>query len=321
MRQMRTRRMSGKHIVITCLVFALIVLGLSGVIKKYPELLHNQLDDLVSIPAMGLGGRAGAESDPLGLASVNAMLVRLSDHEVLMEKNADQTVYPASLTKIMTAIVALEQIEDDSVSVVFSQDMFAMLNKANAALAGFLPGEEVRAIDLLYGLLLPSGAECAVGLAEYVSGTEEDFVQLMNDKAEELGMADSHFTNTIGLHDKRHYTTVKDLSTLLSYALENERFREIFTTARYSTRPTNLHPDGITFYSTMFQSIADPSIEGGVIMGGKTGYTGQAGLCLASLAEKDGQEYILITAGADGNHYTEQFNIRDAFKVYNSQLG
>lgn len=251
------------------------------------------------------------------LHSPNAILVRLDSHKVLMEKNSGQKIYPASLTKIMTTIVAIEQLDDLQENIKLSDSMFRELYKADASMAGFLPNEEVRAIDLLYGLMLPSGAECCIGLAEHIAGSEKSFVGLMNKKANRLGMDSTHFTNTTGLHDDNHYTTVKDLSILLSYALQNKTFKEIFTSSRYSTAPTNRHPGGITFQSTMFKNIENPTIEGGKILGGKTGYTSKAGLCLASLAQKNGREYILVTAGAVGDHESEQFNIDDAFAVYN----
>lgn len=250
------------------------------------------------------------------LHSHNAILLRLDNHKVLMEKNSDQKIYPASLTKIMTAVVAIEQLNDLQDNIQLPNSMFQELYKADASMAGFLPGEEVRASDLLYGVMLPSGAECCIGLAEHIAGSESGFVALMNKKADSLKMNNTHFTNTTGLHDDNHYTTVKDLSVLLSYTLKNKTFKEIFTSSRYSTAPTNKHPGGITFKSTLFKNLESPVFEGGSILGGKTGYTVKAGLCLASLAEKNGRDYILVTAGARGDHESEQYNIEDAYAVY-----
>ncbi|SHJ34459.1 D-alanyl-D-alanine carboxypeptidase family protein [Lutispora thermophila] len=253
-----------------------------------------------------------------GLHSPNAILIHLKDHAVIMEKKSEERIYPASLTKMMTVIVAIENLHDINEKVELTNFMFQGLYEANASMAGFQPGEQVRAIDLLYGVMLPSGAECCIAIAEHIAGSERNFVKLMNQKAEELGMKNTHFENTTGLHNEKHYTTVKDLAVLLSYALKNDTFREIFTTFRYSTPPTNRHPDGITFYSTMYERLGDQNIINGEILGGKTGYTDKAGLCLASLAKVDKQEYILITAGAKGNHHSEQYNITDALTVYNS---
>lgn len=253
------------------------------------------------------------------LHSPYAILIRLNDG-VVVERNSEEVVYPASLTKIMTAVVALESLPDLQKEIILTNEMFEGLYEANASMAGFQPGEKVRAIDLLYGVLLPSGAEACRALASEIAGSEQDFVSLMNQKAAELGMSNTHFTNATGLHQKSHYTTVKDIAVLLCYALQNDTFREIFTSSRHSTPPTNIHPDGITFYSTLFKELDHPQVNGGEIMGGKTGYTDKAGLCLASLARVDGQEYILVTAGAKGDH-TEQHNITDALMVYNSLAG
>lgn len=174
--------------------------------------------------------------------------------------------------------------------------------------------------DLLYGILLPSGAECCMAFADRIAGSEEAFVDMMNEKATEIGMSNTHFCNATGLHNPDHYSTVKDISILLKYALQYEDFRQAFSSSRYSTRPTNQHPDGFTFRSTMFKYMDSTEVVGGEIIGGKTGYTEEAGLCLASLAEVDGKEYILVTAKANGTHQTEQFHILDAINVY-SQIG
>lgn len=254
--------------------------------------------------------------NPDRLRSPCAILVCLDDHAVLMQKNSNQKIYPASLTKMMTAVVAIESLPDLQKQVELPASIFRPLYREDASMAGFLPGEKVRAVDLLYGALLPSGAECCMGLADSISGSEEKFVQKMNQKAKELGMDRTHFTNPTGLQDPDHYTTVKDLSVLLSYALQNKLFRQIFTSPRHSTSSTNKHPHGITFQSTLFRHLKSPAIPGGVILGGKTGYTDQAGLCLASLSQKGGKEYILVTAGAKGDHKSEQYDIDDARKVY-----
>lgn len=254
------------------------------------------------------------------LNSGNAILFSLKDHTILMKKNAEEKIYPASLTKMMTAIVAIENLSDLEMEVKLTQSTFEGLYEENASMAGFKAGEQVRAIDLLYGMLLPSGAESCIGIADEIAGSEETFVEMMNQMAVDIGMENTHFENTTGLHDENHYTTVKDQAILLTYALENDTFREIFTSPRHTTQPTNKHLFGITFNSTMFEKIKlnNKSIKGGKMLGGKTGYTNRAGLCLASLAKVGDQEYILITAGAKGDLYSEQYNITDALAVYNS---
>jgi len=254
------------------------------------------------------------------LHSAHMILLDLDAHKIICQKASNEKTYPASLTKIMTAIVAIENISDLQQNIILPKSLFDDLYKENASMAGFLPNEEVKAIDLLYGTILPSGAEAAGGLANYVSGSETDFVKLMNEKSKKLGMKNTNFINVSGLHDPNHYTTVKDLAILLEYALKNKTFSKIFTSKMHSTSPSNIHPDGITFHSTMFQKIKGSEFKEDIIIGGKTGYTSEAGLCLASLAKKDGKQYILVTTGAEGSYATKQYNIDDAFSIYSKYL-
>lgn len=249
-----------------------------------------------------------------------AVLTDASTGEVLAEKAGRERIYPASMTKIMTALLAIEYTENLDQTVTVPEEIFPALYAGDASMAGFQPGEEASLRDLLYGILLPSGAECCQTFAMRISGSEEAFAGLMNQRAEELGMDGTHFCNSTGLHEEEHYTTAADMAVLLRYALNNPVFREVFTSASHTVGPTNLHPQGFTFTSTMFSQMDSPMVNGGEILGGKTGYTEQAGQCLASLAEINGQDYILVTAKADGNHETSQFHILDAQDVYN-QIG
>ena len=283
------------------------------------HIFEKEYDDITSLySSLKITPDPSVSISPNKLNSPNAILIRLKDHTILMHKNSEGKIYPASLTKMMTAIVAIENLPDLKEEIKLTNSTFQGLYEADASMAGFQQGEQVKAIDLLYGVMLPSGAECSIGLTDQIAGSEQNFVNIMNQKAADLGMKNTHFENATGLHDKNHYTTVKDLAILLSYALQNDTFREIFTSSRHSTPPTNKHPRGITFYSTMFEDLSNQNIIGGEILGGKTGYTDEAGLCLASLAKVGKQEYILISAGAKGDHDSEQYNITDALAVYNS---
>lgn len=254
--------------------------------------------------------------DDYDLYSKAAVLMD-KDENVIYSFNEDERIYPASLTKIMTAIVAIENIDDFDATVSVPGDIFDYINAEQASTAGFSAYETVSYNDLLHGTLLSSGAECSLTLAVYIGGSEDFFVDMMNDKAKEIGMENTHFTNACGLHSYEHYSTASDIALLLNYALKNDVFRRIFTTSEYYTT-TDIHPDGITLKSTMFMQMDSSYFDGGEILGGKTGYTSEAGLCLASLAEIDGEEYTLVTAGADGSYATESFNIYDAFTVYNA---
>lgn len=254
--------------------------------------------------------------DLSGINSPNAILIQAKGGKAIGEINSDEKIYPASLTKIMTTIVAIDELDSLDKEITLPAEIFPDLYARDATQAGFQPEETIRAIDLLYGVMLPSGAECCLALADCISGSEEAFVELMNKKAEKIGMENTHFCDTTGLHDPEHYSTVKDLAVLLKYALRNDTFREIVESPWHSTPGTNIHPDGITYYSTMFKSLPDASVTGGKILGGKTGFTDEAGLCLASFAEIEGREYILVTAGAPGNTGAA-LHVQDAVTIYN----
>lgn len=235
---------------------------------------------------------------------------------MLAEKDADSTIYPASMTKMMTALLAIEANPDLDTPVTLPEEIFPALQAQNASLAGFQPRETATVRDLLYGAMLPSGAECCEALAREVSGSEEAFVVRMNQKAAELGMTGTHFCNPTGLHDPEHVSTVRDMARLTEAALQNETFRKLFTTERYTVPATNCHPQGFTMHSTLLSQLDGTELHSGRILGGKTGYTGEAGLCLASLAEVKGREYILVTAEAGGDHSTAPYHIEDAVTVY-----
>lgn len=256
------------------------------------------------------------ELDVGGVNSSHVVLMSANGGKVIGEINGEEQIYPASLTKIMTVIVAIEELDDLEEKIMLDADIFPELYAGDATQAGFQAGEAVRAIDLLYGAILPSGAECCIGLADEIAGSEDAFVELMNKKAQKIGMENTHFCDTTGLHDPNHYSTAYDMAVLLKYAIRNDTFREIIETSRHSTGVTNVHPDGITYYSTLFKNLNDPTVTGGKILGGKTGYTNEAGLCLASFAEIEGREYILVTAGAPGDT-GEPLHVQDAVTIYN----
>lgn len=254
--------------------------------------------------------------DLSGIYSDSGIVVRLSDGKVITGFQEEERIYPASLTKMMTCLIGIELIEDRSEEVILEKEIFRPLYEEGASMAGFLPGETVAAEDLLYGIILPSGGECSVQIARHTAGSEEAFVELMNEKASELGMENTHFTNVTGLHDEDHYTTVEDMAALLRYALKDRTFRTIFCTEKYTASPTEEHPEGLTFQSSMFRLREDWKVPGGEVRGGKTGFTDQSGLCLASLAHVDNRDYIIVTAKADGNHQTEPYHVLDALNLY-----
>ncbi len=244
-------------------------------------------------------------------ASKNAILVSTDSGRVITEKNSRERIYPASMTKIMTLIVAAEHYDSLHSTFTMSYKITDPLYQQGATVMGLLSGETVPKIDLMYGVVLPSGADATIALAHMVVGrtdnadsmSNEDaealFAELMNKKAEELGLVDTHFTNTSGLHDEDHYTTAHDMAVILDYAMKDELCRKILTTRTYTTTPTKQHPEGITMRSTMFDKVKANEVDRVEILGGKTGYTYQAGHCLASIARKGEATYIVVTAGGE----------------------
>lgn len=242
------------------------------------------------------------------LYSEHAILIRREDGAVLFSRGAEERAYPASLTKVMTALVALEHMApQESMTArihyllpgyTVPKSIFSELYQQSASLAGFQPGERVSGRDLIAGVLLPSGGDASLTLALELAGSEEQFVAWMNERAAELGMTGTHFTNVCGLHDEQHYSTARDMAILLDTALENEEFREIFLLREYHVVATDQRPEGFQMESTLKKGLTTDLFSGGKILGGKTGTTTPAGQCLASLAEKNGREYILVTTGA-----------------------
>lgn len=247
-------------------------------------------------------------AQPGALYSRYAVLVRRSDGSVLLDKNSREQMYPASMTKIMTVLVALRELPLDR-EVSLTSDIFEQMKRENASVAGFRPGASATVRDLLYGAILPSGGECCLGLARAAAGSEEEFVRQMNREAQALELEHTHFVNSTGLHDGGHYSTAWDIAQLLDAALDNPTFREIFTARRYYAAGND-----IAVFSSLFDSGFDTELPNGTIMGGKTGHTNEAGYCLASLASIGGEEYILVTAHAP----REGQNIEDAVHVYSS---
>ena len=203
------------------------------------------------------------------------------------------------MTKILTLLVACENITkpDDTFTMTLDITDYAYVHDCSSV--GFLDGETVTVKDLLYGTILPSGGDAAVGLATYVAGSQEAFVEKMNQKLADLGLSQTaHFTNCVGLYDENHYCTIYDMAVILNAAMKNEQCREILNTRTYTTSATEQHPEGITVSNWFLRRIEDKDM-GGTIMGAKTGYVVQSGNCAASFYKRDdGTEFVCVTADA-----------------------
>lgn len=218
------------------------------------------------------------------------MLINLDDdsYPVVAQKNIDERLYPASLTKIVTAMVTLENVKDVSVKTKMSQAAYDASVGTGAQVAGITVGEELSVDTLLYLTMVHSACDACEVLAEFVGGTKENFVKMMNDWVKKVGCNDTNFNNPSGLHDDNHYTTARDMSKITLAALKNANFVKYSTTTEYEykgyTLPhTNLmlHPGYVTYYYEYAQGI-------------KTGSTEQAEYNVIVKASKDGYNYLAI---------------------------
>lgn len=251
-----------------------------------------------------------------GLYSYSCVLLEDDTGKLLGSRDRSRRIYPASMTKMMTALVVLEEGPGLDAKLQVPAGLDGLIGDDDASTAGISEGEVLSERDLLYGVLLPSGADCCVTLAVDLFGNEAAFAERMNAKALELGMKDTHFVNTTGLHNENHYSTVTDMAILLRYAMQNETFAQMVATPLYRTETTAQHPEGIPLQSTIFGSGLLNLPDTVRFLGGKTGYTAEAGSCLASSAVIGGKTYVLVTAGAGTTEEHQHTNIEDAVTVY-----
>lgn len=241
-----------------------------------------------ALTAVLLTGQAGA----VGTSAASAVLIEQSSGRVLYEQNADEERLIASITKIMTAVVALEHASKECAYTVTAQDM------AEGSSMYLQPGDTLRLEELLYGLMLCSGNDAALAVAHCVSGELEDFVDLMNETARRLGMTHSHFANPNGLDAEGHYSSARDMAVLSAYALKNQDFRRIVSTASITIGERYLanHNKLLRMY-------------GGCI-GVKTGFTKAAGRTLVSAASRDGMTLVCVTLN-DGDDWNDHQALLD----------
>ena len=250
------------------------------------------------------------------ITAKNLLLGETNSNRILYEKNIDQKIYPASLTKLMTAILVVENCELDEIVTVSENAIFSV--PSGYVNANLQVGEEVTVEDLLYVMLIPSANDAANALAEHVGGNIESFSAMMNTRAKELGCEGSNFTNPSGLHEKEHYTTTRDLYLISKEAIQKPIIKEAIKTTRYILPETNKYTD--TKMKRIFTTtnyMIRPSLTKyycNYCIGGKTGYTTDAKNCVIEYAEKDGVELIAIVMGENASIKGKKF--LDAKKMF-----
>ena len=271
---------------------------------------------LIFITVIGLMPAALAEAAPEAPTTKHICLMDANTGAVLYEKDARSKAYPASTTKIMTTILALELCDDleEKVNVGSSFDKRGSLMK-------FSNNEELRIIDLIYGTMMVSGNDAASALAIHISGSQDEFSKLMNAKAAEIGMNDTHFVKANGLHDDNHYSTAYDMALLGRYVMQNQKFREIVSAQYWDVPPTNKDSDGYHLEN------ANRLIHKGekdtqsylyqYATGIKTGDTDQAGRCIVASARKDGVELICVLFGDPQGDKYRYTRFENAPKFFN----
>nr|WP_297178342.1 D-alanyl-D-alanine carboxypeptidase family protein [uncultured Agathobaculum sp.] len=239
-----------------------------------------------------------AAPDAPTLNAEAALLISPDSGMVLYEKNADERRYPASTTKIMTALIVLENVTDLSETVTAEASDFEHVT-ADSSNADIKEGEVVTVEDLLYALMLPSANEAAYMLARHVGGTWENFVDMMNERAAELGCTGTHFSNPCGLHEDDHYSTARDLYKIGYAAMQDETFANIVNTVQHKMAKTNMHEERKIYTTNMLIFSSYAAYAYPYCQGIKTGHTSEAGNCFVGYAEYGDAKLYSVVMGCD----------------------
>lgn len=250
-----------------------------------------------------------------GIAASYAAVLDVDSHTLIAGLDPDARMYPASMTKIMTLIVACDHIRSLEDTLTLDKDTYKKATAAGSSIMGVDVGDILTVKDLLYAVALRSAGDAVYLLTDYLAGSEEAFVELMNEKVRDMGLRNTHFANATGLHDEGTYSTAREMAAILAYAMENEFVASLLCAESYQTY-LGYYDWGVyktyrmTFYSTLFRDrlsecgYEDDPAKGFDLLGGKTGFTDEAMYCLASLSQgADGRRYIVVTAGG-GDKYS-----------------
>ena len=242
---------------------------------------------------------------PEDMDSEFAVIVDLKKGTVIAGRGYEDPINPASMTKVLTLLVAVENIDLsklDTDTYEIDTDITDYVFTNQMSQVGFDIGDTPSIRSLLYGTILPSGADAALALAKYTAGTEEDFVALMNNKLKELGISDTaHFTNVVGAHDEDHYCSLLDMATIMRAAIDNKTCRDVLSCRYYEVARSSDDDAEVIGISNWFLRRIEDKDTHGTVVAGKTGYTDEAGNCAVSYQESDnGGHYICVTGNAPG---------------------
>ena len=248
--------------------------------------------------------------EPLGveITAKSALLVSLDTGETIYEKNADQKVYPASITKIMTTLLILENDKfDPNAKIAMTEEALKLISGTGSSVSLLNAGDEITQLDLVYMVLMSSYGDCSLLAAIYYGGSVENFVDMMNTRASELGLENTHYENPIGLHSEQNYTTARDTYKLTAFALQNEIFKEVCESTRHTVTVLNTSTERVLSTTNLLQD-STTNYYYQYAKGVKTGYTDEAGRCLVSTASYNGYNYICLVFGcpsSEKKHFTE----------------
>lgn len=250
------------------------------------------------------------------LTAQTAVLMDAGTGQVLFEKAMDRRMYPASTTKIMTGLLAMEQLQDSEM-LTMTQEIVDDVPRYTSHIS-LTAGEELSVENAMYAMMLPLGNDAADLLAERVAGSFESFVALMNDRADQIGVENTHFVNVHGLHDPDHYTTAYDLALIMREAAKNERLMHYIGTARYTIPPTNLQADDRPLTNQQWMLVKDMWVYNEDVIGGKVGFTDEARYTMVTVGERDGRTLIcvVLSSGHDERFYDTRMMLDFGFDQF-----
>lgn len=254
------------------------------------------------------------------ISSTNAILVDVTDNEIVASRQGGQIIYPASMTKVMTLVVIAENLKNEA---ALDEVLTINIPRGEHSGYGFEVGEKLTVKDLIYAAILQSDGVACITLAEYIAGSEANFVKLMNEKARDMGLSESTtlFQNCSGLHHSLHYSTCHDMAVIMAYAMKNPFCAQVLTSLSYKPSDNFRPGEGCTFWhSYLHNQLSDGAKQPNTaeILGGKTGWTGKdSGYCIVSYAKgDDGHFYVSVTAKAE----SWIGNVDDILSIFNTYV-